>query len=124
MRNLFTALAVTLFWLPASFADAADCLCDWSLSLESCIESADANLGPGTAEEPRRAPMWCERSDDPRCMPAGTHGGVFQTLLPLAHAWFQPNDWATPPRSTSQLAIRIDGGDRAAHPRRIDRPPR
>ncbi|MEM8608121.1 MAG: hypothetical protein AAGF92_13500 [Myxococcota bacterium] len=121
MRNLLSALAATMLLSFASPADAADCLCDWSNSLESCVESAEIEANE---EQPRRAPMWCERSDDPRCMPAGTHGGVFQNLIPLANVWFQPVRWTTPPRSVSQIAIWVDGGLKQAHARRIERPPR
>jgi len=119
MRNLFPALAVaTVMLLPASSADAADCSCDRSLSIETCVETIEAR------DEPRLPPMWCERSDDPRCMPASTHGGSFQTLIPLATGWNQQLQWTAPPRTASPLAIWVEGGPTNAHSRRIERPPR
>lgn len=119
MRNLFPALAVaTIMLLPASSADAADCLCDRSSSIETCIETIEAR------DEPRLPPMWCERSDDPRCMPASTHSGAFQTLIPLAAGWNQQLQWTAPPRTVLRLAISVDGSPRHAHARRVDRPPR
>ncbi len=123
MRNLFPALAVTtMMLLPASSADAADCSCDRSSSIETCIDTIEARVEAN--DEPRLPPMWCERSDDPRCMPASTHGGAFQTLIPLATAWNQQLRWTTPPRTGSLVAILVDGGSRYAHARRVERPPR
>ena len=120
MRNLFPALAVaTLLLLPAPPAKAADCTCDRSISVESCLESVEA-----TKEEPRLPPLWCERGDDPRCMPANTHGSTVHTLVPLATGWNQPLTWGVPPRSAKSDPIWVDGGARDAHLRRVERPPR
>ena len=127
MRNLFPALAVaTITLLPASSADAADCLCDRSTSIQTCIETIEARVEAQVEgnDEPRLPPMWCERSDDPRCMPASTHGGALQTLTPLATGWNQQLRWATPPRLGSLLAVSVDGSSRHAHARRVERPPR
>jgi len=119
MRNLSPAIAVaTMMLLPASSADAADCLCDRSSSIETCIETVEAQ------DEPRLPPMWCERTDDPRCMPASTHSGAFQTLIPLATGWKQQLRWTMPPRTGSLTAISVEGGFRHAHARRVERPPR
>lgn len=119
MKTPFPALAVaTMILSTASSAGAADCWCDRSSSIETCVETIEA------ADEPRQPPMWCERSDDPRCMPASTHGGALQSSIPLATGWNQQIRWTMPPRTGSPLAILVDGSSRPAHARRVERPPR
>ena len=123
MRNLFSAIVVaTIVLLPASFADAADCSCDRASSIESCAETVGAQIE--AQDQPMLPPMWCERGDDPRCMPASTHGGAFHTLTPVAMGWDQQHRWTAPLSAASRFAISVDGGSRQAHARRVDRPPR
>jgi hypothetical protein len=117
MRPLLQALAIAaMLLLDAASVDAADCMCD-RLSAEGCSDTAQVR-------EPPAAPLWCERTDDPRCMPASTHGTSVNTLVPVAMSWAQPIRWAAPPRTGSRLEVRVDGKPRTEHSRRIERPPR
>ena len=118
MRTLLQALAVAaMLLLDAAPVDAADCMCD-RLSAEGCSESAQVR------EAPAVPPLWCERTDDPRCMPASTHGTSVQTLVPVAMSWAQPIRWNAPPRTGLLLDVHVDGDARAEHSRRVERPPR
>jgi hypothetical protein len=118
MRTPLQMLAMgALLLLDAASADAADCMCD-RISAEGCSEAASIR------NEPVAPPLWCERSDDPRCMPANTHGTTVHTLVPVVMSWAQPIRWDAPPR-TGVLMDVIDGGDaRTEHSRRVERPPR
>ena len=118
MRTLLQVIAIAaMLLLDATSADAADCMCD-RLSAEGCSESAQVR------EAPVAPPLWCERTDDPRCMPASTHGSAVHTLVPVAMSWAQPIRWNAPPRTGIRLDARVDGDARAEHSRRIERPPR
>lgn len=118
MRTLFQVLAIAaILLLDAASADAADCICD-QLSAEGCIQSAEAR------GEPIAPPLWCERTDDPRCMPASTQGTSTTTLVPVAMSWAQPTRWGAPPRTGTRMAVRVEGAARAQHSRRVERPPR
>jgi hypothetical protein len=118
MRALFQVLAIAaILLLDAASADAADCICD-QLSAEGCMQSAEAR------GEPTAPPLWCERTDDPRCMPASTQGTSTTTLVPVAMSWAQPTRWGAPPRTGTQMAVRVEGAARAQHSRRVERPPR
>ena len=118
MRTLLQVLAVAaLLLLDAASADAADCMCD-RLSAEGCSDSAQLR------EAPAAPPLWCERSDDPRCMPASTHSTSVNTLVPVAMSFAQPIRWNAPPRTGIRLDVRVDGDARAEHSRRVERPPR
>jgi len=118
MRTLFQALAVAaILFFDASPVDAADCICD-QLSTEGCTQSAQVR------DEPIAPPLWCERTDDPRCMPASTHGTSTSTLVPVAMSWAQPIRWGAPPRTGTQMAVRVEGKARTEHSRRVERPPR
>ncbi|MFW2390330.1 MAG: hypothetical protein ACN4G0_18490 [Polyangiales bacterium] len=117
MRPLLQALAIAAMLLldPAS-ADAADCMCD-RLSAEGCSDAAQVREAPA-------APLWCERTDDPRCMPANTHGTSVNTLVPVAMSWAQSIRWDAPPRTGIRWEVWVDGEPRTEHSRRIERPPR
>lgn len=118
MRTLLQVLAVgALLLLDTASASAADCMCD-GFSAEGCIDGAELREGP-TAP-----PLWCERSDDPRCMPANTHGTSVNTLVPVVMSWAQPIRFDAPPRTGVRLDIRVDGSARIEHSRRVERPPR
>ena len=118
MRTLLQALAVAaMLLLDAASVNAADCMCD-RLSAEGCTEGAQIR------EQPASPPLWCERTDDPRCMPANTHGTAVDTLVPVAMSWAQPIRWNAPPRTDTRLDVRVDGDARTEHSRRIERPPR
>ena len=118
MRTLLQALAVAaILLLDAAPVDAADCMCD-RLSAEGCTEGAQIR------EAPAAPPLWCERTDDPRCMPASTNSTSVHTLVPVAMSWAQPIRWNAPPRSGFRMDARVDGEARAEHSRRIERPPR
>jgi hypothetical protein len=109
MKTLFQVLAVgALLLLDAASANAADCICD-RLSAEGCSEGATIR------EEPMAPPLWCERSDDPRCMPASTHGTSVNA---------QPIRWDPPPNAGALLDVSVDGHAQTEHSRRVDRPPR
>ena len=117
MRTLLQVLAVgALLLLDAASANAADCMCE-GLSAEGCAESASMREVP-------TAPLWCERSDDPRCMPAGTHGTSTNTLVPVVMSWAQPIRWDAPPRTGIRLDVQVDGDAQTEHSRRVERPPR
>ena len=118
MRTLLQVLAVgALLLLDAASANAADCMCD-RLSAEGCSEGATIR------QEPVAPPLWCERSDDPRCMPASTHGTSVNALVPVAMSWAQPIRWDAPPRTGFLMDVGIEGDARTEHSRRVDRPPR
>jgi len=118
MKTLAQMLAVgALLLLDAASANAADCMCD-QLSAEGCTESISV------LEEPAGPPLWCERSDDPRCMPAGTHSTSVSTLVPVVMSWAQPIRWDAPPRTGVRLDVRVDGDAQTEHSRRVERPPR
>jgi len=97
-------------------AAASDCSCG-QLSGGDCLEVA-------TIEQAPAEPLWCERSDDPRCMPAHTHGTTVTALVPVAMSWAQPIRWASPPRSAVRLDVAAEGEPGADHSRRVERPPR
>ena len=118
MRIPLHALALAaMLLLDAASVSAADCLCE-RLSAEGCSDSAQLR------EEPTGPPPWCERSDDPRCMPANTHGTSVHTLVPVAMSCAQPIRWDAPPRTGSRLEVRADGDPRTEYSRRVERPPR
>ena len=118
MRTLLQVLAIgALLMLDAASANAADCMCD-RLSAEGCSEGATIRA------EPTTPPLWCERSDDPRCMPASTHGTSVNALVPVAMSWAQPIRWDAPPRTGVLLDVGVDGQAHPEHSRRVDRPPR
>ena len=118
MRTLLQVLAVAaILLLDAASVNAADCMCE-QLSAEGCREGAP------TRETPAAPPLWCERSGDPRCMPASTHGTSVSTLVPVAMSFGQPIRWNAPPRTGIRLDVRVDGDARAEHSRRVERPPR
>ena len=118
MRTLLQAFAVAaVLLLDVASADAADCMCD-RLSAEGCDDTAQER------EAPVAPPLWCERTDDPRCMPANTHGTFVNTLVPVAMSWAQPLRWNAPPRTAIQLDVWVDGDPRTEHSRRVERPPR
>jgi len=118
MKNLLQVLAVgALLLLDAASANAADCACD-RLSAAGCTESATI------ADEPLAPPLWCERSDDPRCMPASTHGTAVNALVPVVMSWAQPIRWDAPPGAGILLDVSVDGHGHSEHSRRVDRPPR
>ena len=118
MRTLLQALAVAaILLLDAAPVDAADCMCD-RLSAEGCSE------GSQIREAPAAPPLWCERTDDPRCMPASTNSTSVPTLVPVAMSWGQPIRWNAPPRTGFRMDVRVDGEARAEHSRRVERPPR
>jgi hypothetical protein len=118
MRTLLQALVVAaMLLLDATSADASDCMCD-RLSAEGCTEAAQLREAPATP------PLWCERTDDPRCMPASTHGSSVNSLVPVAMSWARPIGWTAPPRTGSRMDIRVEGDARSEHSRRVERPPR
>ena len=118
MKTLLLMLAVAgLSMLDAASANAADCACD-RLSEQGCSESLSL------LDEPVGPPLWCERSDDPRCMPASTHGTSVSTLVPVVMSWAQPLRWDAPSRTRIRLDVTVDGDARPGHARRIERPPR
>ena len=118
MRTLLQAVAVAaMLLLDAASVNAADCMCD-RLSAEGCSENAQIR------EAPAAPPLWCERTDDPRCMPASTHGTSVHTLVPVAMSFGQPIRWNAPPRTGVRLDIGVDGDARTEHSRRVERPPR
>jgi len=118
MNALLKVLALAaIVLLDATAANAADCLCD-QLSAEGCRE------GVVVRDEPASPPQWCERMDDPRCMPASPHGSSTPTVVPVAIGWAQPIRWYAPPRASVPLDLHVEGGERAQHARRIERPPR
>jgi hypothetical protein len=118
MRTLLQVFAIaTMLLLDATSADAADCMCD-RLSAEGCSQSAQVR------EAPAAPPLWCERTDDPRCMPASTHGTAVNTLVPVAMSFGQPIRWSAPPRTVVRWDVGVDGDPRSEHSRRIERPPR
>lgn len=118
MRTLLQVLAVgALLLLDAASANAADCMCD-RLSAAGCTEGATIR------EEPATPPLWCERSDDPRCMPASTHGTSVNALVPVVMSWAKPIRWDAPPRAGVLLDVGADGEAQPEHSRRVDRPPR
>ena len=117
MRTLLQVLAVgALLLLDAASASAADCMCE-RLSAEGCTETASVREVPV-------APLWCERSDDPRCMPANTHGASTSTLVPVVMSWAEPIRWEAPPRTGIRLDVHVDGDAQTEHSRRVERPPR
>ena len=118
MRPLLQALVVAaMILLDATSAEAADCMCD-RLSAEGCVE------GGAVVDAPAAPPLWCERTDDPRCMPASTHGTSVSTLVPVTMSFAEPIRWDVPPLTEVQLEIRDDGDARTEHSRRVERPPR
>jgi len=117
MKTLLHVLAIgALLLLDAGSAYASDCACG-QLSGEDCVESASIRDEPA-------APLWCERSDDPRCMPASTHGTAVHSLVPVAMSWAQALRWGAPPRTAVHLDIEAEGDPQAEHSRRVERPPR
>ena len=117
MKTLVQVLAVgALLLLDATSAKAADCMCE-QLSAEGCAEKASVREVPN-------APLWCERSDDPRCMPANTHGTSSNTLVPVVMSWAQPIRWDAPPRTGILFDVHVDGDAQTEHSRRVERPPR
>ena len=118
MKTLLQVLTVgALLLLDAASANAADCICD-RLSDEGCTDGATIR------EEPLAPPLWCERSDDPRCMPASTHGTAVNALVPVVMSWAQPIRWDAPPSAGVLLDMSDHGHAQTEHSRRVDRPPR
>jgi hypothetical protein len=118
MRTLFQVLAIgAVLLLDAGSASAADCVCD-RLSAEGCSQGATV------FEEPVGPPLWCERADDPRCMPASSHGTSSTTLAPLVMSWAQPVGVDAPPGVGVRVDLYVAGDARTEHSRRVDRPPR
>lgn len=118
MRTPLQVLAVAaMLLLDAAPVEASDCVCD-RLSAEGCSEGAEVR------EAPSAPPLWCERTDDPRCMPASTHGTSVNTLVPVAMSFAQPIRWNAPPRTAIPTDTRVDGDPRTEHSRRVERPPR
>jgi len=119
MRPLHPALAISamLLMLGSASIAAADCACE-RVSGEGCLGGAQIFEAPATP------PLWCERTDDPRCMPANTHGSSADTLVPVAMSWAEPLRWAAPARTGIRLDVRVDGDARTEHSRRVERPPR
>lgn len=116
-KTLLQALIVgAMLLLDAASARAADCMCD-RLSAEGC-EGAELR------EPPVSPPLWCERTDDPRCMPANTHGTSVSSLVPVVMSWTQSIRWDAPPRAAIQWDVRVEGDARTEHSRRVERPPR
>jgi hypothetical protein len=118
MSMLFKVLAVAAFvLLDAAAVNAADCACE-HLSAEGCLDQGSAR------EEPAAPPEWCERMDDPRCMPAGPRGGAAETPVPIAVGWAQTICWKAPPLHGVPVDTGTRGGERTEHSRRVERPPR
>ncbi len=118
VKTLLQALVVgALLLLDAASANAADCMCD-RLSAEGCRETAELR------EPPAAPPLWCERTDDPRCMPASTHGTSAHSLVPVVMSFDQPIRWDAPPRTAVRWDSSAEGDARTEYSRRIDRPPR
>ena len=118
MSTLFKVLAVAaIALLDAASVNAADCPCD-RLSAEGCHDGMQAR------QEPPGPPQWCERTDDPRCMPASPHGTSVHMLVPVAVGWSQSFRWNAPPRTCVRMDVGVVGGERTEHSRRVDRPPR
>ncbi len=114
MRTLLPVLLVAaVVWLDAASVRAAD----YPLSEAGCSETASIEQAPA-------APLWCERSDDPRCMPANTHGTSVNALVPVVMSWAQPIRWDAPPTTGIRLDVEVDGKAYPEHSRRIERPPR
>lgn len=117
MRTLLPVMLVAAaVWLDAASANAAECPCD-QLSEAGCSEVASIEHAPAP-------PLWCERSDDPRCMPAHTHGSSANTLVPVVMSWAQSIRWDAPPRTGVHMDVDVEGEAYPEHSRRIERPPR
>jgi hypothetical protein len=117
MKCLLQVLAVgALLLVDAATASATDCTCG-QLSAEDCLETGDIRSPPAE-------PLWCERSDDPRCMPASTHGTSVHTLVPVAMSWAHPLRWGAPSTGGVRMEVDAEGEPRAEHSRRVERPPR
>ena len=102
MKTLLQVLAIgAVLLLDAGSASASDCSCG-QLSGGDCFEVA-------TIEQVPAEPLWCERSDDPRCMPANTHGTTVHTLVPVVMSWAQPLRWGAPPRVGVRLNVVAEG---------------
>jgi hypothetical protein len=118
IKTLIQALVVAaVLLLDAAPAAAADCMCD-RLSAEGCTQAAQIR------EAPVAPPLWCERTDDPRCMPAHTHGTSVHSLVPVVMSWAEPIRWDAPPHASVRLDVSLDGDARTEHSRRVERPPR
>ncbi len=133
------ALASVLMLLASANLAEADCMCERLSSERSagCSESGipfDIGLGPHAlsplelspdlAPEAPDAPLWCERADDPRCMPAHDRGQSEQTIRPIATVLNQQQSKGSPPGAETHRFVFPSGDARPGHERRIDRPPR
>jgi hypothetical protein len=106
--------------LDAAAVDAADCVCE-HLSTEGCLDGLGAQEG---REEPATPPQWCERMDDPRCMPASPRSSSVETPVPVAVGWAQSIRWKAPPVQGVPLDTCSDCAEQSEHSRRVERPPR
>ena len=89
------------------------------------VSSSHTLLDSGSNKEPAAPPQWCERADDPRCMPANGSSPSSGTWVPMALLSTGAAEAISPPRLNSRLiALATPDGEQAAHERRIDRPPR
>lgn len=133
------ALASMLMLLASANLTKADCLCEHLSSEQSagCSESGvpfDIGLGPNSRSplelspdlppEAPGAPLWCERADDPRCMPAHNRGDAEQTIRPIAPILNQQQRWGPPLGAQTRRFVFPSGDARPGHERRIERPPR
>lgn len=108
-------------------------MCDRVLqSVETCGEDAEPEASvlytmqsSASNQDPTAPPQWCERADDPRCMPA--HGSHRSNLVlgPVAPVG-KPGELAIDPLriGSSSIAWTANDRERPGHKRRIDRPPR
>ena len=136
MRKLIPAIAIaSLVWLQAPTSRAADCMCERVILTEgTCVDEVQpiesvSSLHTvqelGSVQEPTAPPQWCERADDPRCMPAHGSNPSSATLVPMAPLSTLAVQAISPPELNSRLAALVaTDGEQAAHERRIDRPPR
>lgn len=137
----FLALAAVLTLFASASSAKADCLCErTAASLEwsaGCSESSvpfDLLLGPDArsplefhengARKAPGAPLWCERADDPRCMPSHSRGDSGETITPIAPTLNPKTHWGSPPGAQACQFVSPSGDSRPSHERRIERPPR
>lgn len=133
------ALASILMLLASASLAEADCMCERLSSerSEGCSESGipfDIGLGPHAlsplelspdlAPEAPDAPLWCERANDPRCMPAQDRGQSEQTIRPIVPILNDQQSKLSFPGAEKRRLVFPSGNARPGHERRIDRPPR
>lgn len=122
MMRAITALGILLAVMGATASASADveCMCERVLLSEAGCAVI------GAAAEPRpqlpRSDMWCERADDPRCMPAEAPLSAQSTLVTVFPGAVSSDD-IDKPRISQHAYPNFSQYPHDGVRRRLERPP-